>query len=524
MKYIKNLKLFFNKLFLPTNLSKIIVIFAAGLLSRYLINEYLDVNVFTEYLSLISITFYSLFATFVVFINELFSFFNINIIPNILINILNSSGIILEYLVVKPFIYIYSNSWGKYYGGSYIRNSKTGLANDSDYTNNSYYSNNNNYTNNNFTNFNNYGNNNEGVGGAWAGNTNSNQGRPFSASTLASQYPPEVQVTEHSRVQTTQMNLNNNSFYTRIAQGNPYSEWSLASTYLNPTGEYSGQQGATFSSQSGYKGDPNLESSLGQHPALRSPDGNYYFRIGSIMEENGVERNFRTPPFNSSDSPSNTNAPFVQPSPESYPSSLYTNDTNHASCIGYASRNPELIRDWNNQVQKGRERIIKNLELGEQNRSTRFHEIANPPLKFKEIPVLKSPTRGEASICMEYHNSKNIKSIFIKYHDIAKRKFFWNIWEKNRDTFGSYEEFKNSFDPGMNIWKEIYKQTKADLSAEVKNLLDDDILKSRHRKPKINPRDIRRISGPSVQNRLNQTNYTKNYLSKTPHRGSRGHK
>jgi hypothetical protein len=80
-KLHKTLILFFNRLFTVTNLSKILVIFTVGIISRYLINEYLNINVFTEYLSLVSITFYSIFAVFIVFINELFSFLNIQTIP-----------------------------------------------------------------------------------------------------------------------------------------------------------------------------------------------------------------------------------------------------------------------------------------------------------------------------------------------------------------------------------------------------------------------------------------------------------
>nr|SNU77054.1 TPA: hypothetical protein [Fusarium oxysporum f. sp. cucumerinum]SNU77083.1 TPA: hypothetical protein [Fusarium oxysporum f. sp. cucumerinum]SNU77112.1 TPA: hypothetical protein [Fusarium oxysporum f. sp. cucumerinum] len=514
MKFIKICKLFFNKLFLPTNLSKIIVIFSVGLLSRYLINEYMGVNVFMEYLSFISITFYSLFATFVVFINELFSFFNINIIPNFLINILNSSGIILEFLVVKPFIFIYSNLWGKYYGGSFIRNSKTGVANDgysrnNNYTNNNYYSNNEEATsfaptnNNNYPNNNNYSNNNEGVGPYGADNTSSyySSNPYFSASTLVSKYPSQVQVADYSKVQTTQMNLENISMYTGIANQNPYSEWST-SGHSNPGAKY-GQQGASYPPQSSYMGEANLESTLGQHPALRGSDSApRFFTFDRIIGENGVERDFITPPLNS-DSPSNAYEPSVQYSSEYCPSPAFTNQTRGATCDGHTSKNPKLIQDWNKHIQKGREKTIKELGLRDKNRTLNLHEIANPSLKYKEIPVLKSPTRGEAAICMEYHNSSNIKNIFIKYHDVAKRKFFWNIWEKNRDTYGSYAEFKKSFDPGMNIWKEIYKQTKADLSAEVKNLLDDDILKSKHHKPQIRPRDIRRLHNSSAQSRLN---------------------
>lgn len=119
-----NLTLCLTKFFTRTNLSKIIVIFSVGIISRYFINEYFSVNVFTEYLSLISITYYSLFATFVVFIHELFSFFNVNIIPNFIIIIFKSIGIILDSVLIKPFIYIYSLTFGKYTHIPYIKDTR----------------------------------------------------------------------------------------------------------------------------------------------------------------------------------------------------------------------------------------------------------------------------------------------------------------------------------------------------------------------------------------------------------------
>jgi hypothetical protein len=81
-KIFKTLKILLNRTLTPVNVSKAIVIFFVGFISRCFINDYYDINVFKEYLTLVSITFYSVFAAFVVFINELFSFFNINLIPS----------------------------------------------------------------------------------------------------------------------------------------------------------------------------------------------------------------------------------------------------------------------------------------------------------------------------------------------------------------------------------------------------------------------------------------------------------
>jgi len=110
-----------------------------GILSRYFINEYFNINVFTEYLSIVSIAYYSLFATFIVFTHELFSFFNINIIPDFLINMLKGLGIILEFIFIKPFLYVYSLTSGKYSHVSHIKSSRYAKVPQVDYGSSSYY-------------------------------------------------------------------------------------------------------------------------------------------------------------------------------------------------------------------------------------------------------------------------------------------------------------------------------------------------------------------------------------------------
>ena len=76
------IKLIYKRFFTRINISKVIVIYIVGFMSRYLIKIYLGINVSTEYLSILSIIFYLIFAVFIVFINEFFSFFKISIIPS----------------------------------------------------------------------------------------------------------------------------------------------------------------------------------------------------------------------------------------------------------------------------------------------------------------------------------------------------------------------------------------------------------------------------------------------------------
>ena len=59
-----------NKFLQYKNLLRICIIFFVGLLVRFLINEYLLVNVFTDYWNYISILFYVLFSAFIFWVNH----------------------------------------------------------------------------------------------------------------------------------------------------------------------------------------------------------------------------------------------------------------------------------------------------------------------------------------------------------------------------------------------------------------------------------------------------------------------
>jgi hypothetical protein len=76
---------FLPRFFTSVNISKIIVIFSVGFSLRFLIAYFGGVQVFVEYIHPVSIAFYSFMSIFVVFIGDLFSFFNISIIPDFII-------------------------------------------------------------------------------------------------------------------------------------------------------------------------------------------------------------------------------------------------------------------------------------------------------------------------------------------------------------------------------------------------------------------------------------------------------
>lgn len=461
-KFFNIIKLFLYKLFTPTNISKIIIIFSIGLFARYLINEYLGINVFTQYLSYTSITFYSIFAGFIVFIHELFSFFNLSIIPNFIWIGFTRIGLILHYLLVEPFLWVYSNFWGK---NSYIshmndpRNSRI--------------------------------------------NSNNSNGSQSSSRHHA------------------------DSFYERVAQQNPYTRYPSYNRIPHPSHypatvdpsdlERYEVDRSTLRSYSEYSDTPMTNYESEQDNTYQTGNTTYpisegyqnrdsgprYFIVASI-DENGITRYVNTPANSNLEIPhtprgSNLTTPSTMTplftSREQLPlnseqelsqtSLAYTNNTNHGT-IGPTRSVSDI--NWDAR----RYRVAR-----------AFQDVAQPP-KFKEIDISANTTRGKVSLGIEYYYSKkNIHSLYIKYHDLTKRKFFWNIWEKGRDNYETYEEFKANFDPQMNIWREIAKTTKTDLSKEIQELLNSNPFGKRSA---ISTKDIKEIYKSKTQSRLNNLN------------------
>lgn len=58
------------RLFTTTNVCKALIIFIVGFILRILVNSYLDVNVFADFLNYVSIGYYFLFSFFIVFVHE----------------------------------------------------------------------------------------------------------------------------------------------------------------------------------------------------------------------------------------------------------------------------------------------------------------------------------------------------------------------------------------------------------------------------------------------------------------------
>jgi hypothetical protein len=66
----------------------------------------------------------------------------------------------------------------------------------------------------------------------------------------------------------------------------------------------------------------------------------------------------------------------------------------------------------------------------------------------------------------------NVDTVYIKYHDLCKRKFVWKLWERKSGNYETYADFKESWDPKTSIWQEIKQRTKKDVHADIENILD----------------------------------------------------
>lgn len=105
--------------------------------------------------------------------------------------------------------------------------------------------------------------------------------------------------------------------------------------------------------------------------------------------------------------------------------------------------------------------IIESQDLAENNVGWGVKEVVVPSTGMLDKIIFGFESKGS-----------KLRKVYVKYHDVSKRKFFWTVWEKNRGSYGSYKEFKESWDSNTKIWKTIRQDIKRDLKSEFRNFLD----------------------------------------------------
>jgi len=429
----KNLRSFLQRSFTRANISKILIIFIVGFTSRYLINEYYNINVFTDYLSSISIIFYTAFSAFIVFVHEIFTFFNLNSNYSTIKHMMGRNIKLKDGLIIDKThgdFRVYDTTGTHYVDRSHgdCRIYDSSQASSSSNLNNYNRPNSNyNYTNMPNTNF------------------------------MQESYPTPRYISQHTV--RTQVNTTYNNGGITNTNFRPY---------VLQTAWENGQEVNYFV--------PVRTPDLHQHPAMQR--NNYVNPVELMNPQYSTE----------------------------------TIDT---------TRNDTLSRKGKDPVR--RHQITKALQQkhgiptrSAEERSKMFADLANEKFATKEIKMQANIKEGEKlSFNLQYINDNDVQSVYVKYKNIAKRKFYWNIWEAGRGNYSTYEEFKKNFNPNMSIIKEITQTIKANVSKEIRDLLNTNPLRSDKHKAVYN-RDFPKIYNPYEFNRVNHLNAKLNKATVIP--------
>lgn len=534
---------FLPRVFTRVNISKVLVIFLVGFLCRVFINSYWDINVFVEYLSIVSIAFYSYMAGFVVFINELFSFFNISIIPRYILEFFTNlfsmfvtsctlvSHFKFEYLKISfikrisiEYLYTISNSSKLYLFGDCTEqeqvnsnrnvqkfdvdlNSKDNLISCLD--NNSSKS---------------KGSPNSLSDNSQWGNNSSLSDKSHSVrrikklDSLSDSYKLDNVNMDKGKGKEVNSVIGSSSNEIFKGYGVEDNTSKLILFHADIFSEYAPTPSSMNSDNTGYNtyrnnnalhiplSKPNLGSNLST-PSDLTPVSNFFPSLEDIGGDNTSNKSAKSiisvrsdiSKYGSNNSTSNSEVlaisshlPILPPNQDIVRISSYTNETNHAT-VGSKSNTPVNWGDRRDLVRNNIQQVL--IDFSE-----------------KEV-VLSTPTsKGKFRLGFKLidNNLDKIEQVYVKYHDISKRKLYWKLWEKGRGNYSTYAEFKSEFDTKTNIWKEIFSSTKSDVSKEVTNLIRSN---DPFRVNRLDGINHRRVYQTPTQTELNRINSNKNYSS-----------
>lgn len=121
-----------------------------------------------------------------------------------------------------------------------------------------------------------------------------------------------------------------------------------------------------------------------------------------------------------------------------------------------------------------RNRIITNYELNVLN-NLELNVTNN--LELNVINNEKVGLLGKVKLGFKYVSNKlydevnKLESMYIKYNEVSRRHFYWTVWEKKRNVYSSYQEFKCEWDGNTSIWQEIKNKLKVNIKNDVESLI-----------------------------------------------------
>lgn len=70
-----------------------------------------------------------------------------------------------------------------------------------------------------------------------------------------------------------------------------------------------------------------------------------------------------------------------------------------------------------------------------------------------------------------FSNIKFLDDKTVELNKSFKRKLYWNLWEKNKDRYSTYADFKANWDTNTDIVREIRKGTSSNFKSKIKDSL-----------------------------------------------------
>lgn len=515
------------KIFNRPNLNKVILIFIFGFSTRALVYHIYNVNVFVDYLNLVSILYYFIFSMFIVLLHEIVNYFDINIIPSFsnlytnfsnLINFVYKGFVKLNKMIFTHKLEEYKISSIKKVINHYLESSKKitlGLQENNDSVNKSSEKT-------------------EPKMSNVLQKNNKSDGSDYKSSSSSTKSKVIRRSPGNSNIRGSS---NNSSSYSNSSNSSPNSnnnstmyDYSVNPTIENSIRPYTGNRlyypnDLVFSptssiysnSTNGYLPINSYEVTSVQARVSTIPRTPIYSTLTTPETMSplfpSVRSSFET------NSIRQTNNYNVNPHPYLVPANVPYFDPDRASCAtdkATLGLNASLERLWlRNEDNPGPASWTTNPDLyfrnsregiwhGSQGRpsvdwtqkkdvviSNYNHHVLNENKGLSSkiavdnitpsIPnevVLHNSKMGKIKLAFKFMDNQvgktysNMENIAVKYHDKSKRKFVWVLWEKNSGMYESYEDFKNSWDPKTSIWTEIKNRTRKDIQADVEGILN----------------------------------------------------
>lgn len=434
-----------DRIFNRETITKVFIIFIFGFASRIIINCIYDINVFIEFTNIISILYYLVFAMFTVLVHEFVSYFNFVIIPSIL------TDWVIGYLTYINNIFV--NIWD--FIVKYLKERFTDYCDSKDKNWKSKQSN-------------------KRVG----------LRRVKAQDNLreVSNRSKNVSVSEKNKKTIGVVSSNN----TESNEDNN-KKVSIKRGHLSSSSKYFKLDPTTRNSSQGIKFIIGSYDS----PSLSNPSTQNNFSFSEKLDIS------KTKIVHTSNQPgdSKDNGWNYVPLCLNKPTSTIEGGRGSIAKPDDISTARTSMVETNNfkaELEIRKDQVISTLK----------HEMLNP--YTEEITVPTKDTFGKLKIGFKYIDTKldKLQTIYIKFHDKGKGKIYWTLWEKYKNEYTSYAEFKKSWDPNTKIWKQIYKDIRINTKDEVMKLID-------LKRPFDRPLDSsRRYPIDNINNRYNSVNHS----------------